>query len=165
MTASSSPFTSPAHDHRGCISRALSNAEQLCRSQGIRLTAIRRRVLELIWRSHRPSGAYELLEKLAAEGHKPSPPTVYRALDFLLSNGLVHKVSSRNAYVGCSQPGEAHVAQLYICERCGNAAEQADDTLERRIRHNARAMDFRIHQQTVEISGLCPTCAEADHAR
>lgn len=165
MSGTSSPFAGPVHDHRGCVSRALGSAERLCRSQGIRLTAIRRRVLELIWRSHRPSGAYELLEQLTAEGHKPSPPTVYRALDFLLMHGLVHKVSSRNAYVGCSHPGEAHVAQIYICDQCGIAVEQADDTLERRIRRNARDMDFHIREQTVEIAGLCPACAEADDAR
>ncbi|MCB1788811.1 MAG: transcriptional repressor [Gammaproteobacteria bacterium] len=153
-------FPASSHDHRHCMHEALRTAEHLCASQGVRLTAIRRRVLELIWRSHRPSGAYELLEQLAAEGHKPSPPTVYRALEFLLAHGLVHKINSRNAYVGCSHAGESHVAQIFICDRCSNTTEQADDAVERRIRRNARDLHFHIREQTVEIAGLCPRCAE-----
>ncbi len=146
------------HDHGSCVRSVLRDAEQHCHSLGLRLTPIRRRVLELIWRSHRPSGAYELLEQLAREGHRPSPPTVYRALDFLLDNGLIHRVSSRNAFVGCTHPGDEHAAQLFICERCGVAVEQADTAVNQRIRHNAQALRFRIHRQTVEISGICPQC-------
>ena len=154
------PAFAGSHDHRSCISHALAAAERLCASQGLRLTAIRRRVLELIWRSHRPSGAYELLGQLSAEGHKPSPPTVYRALDFLVAHGLVHKVSSRNAYVGCMHAGQDHVAQIFICDGCSLAFEQADGALDRRIRRNARDLHFHIREQTVEIAGLCPDCAE-----
>ena len=159
MTPEASVFPVSGHDHHSCVRIALSNAERLCRQQGLRLTAIRRRVLELIWQSHRPSGAYELLEQLAAEGRKPSPPTVYRALDFLLAHGLVHRISSRNAYVGCSRPREAHMAQIFICDRCGVALEQADSTLSRCIQRNAETLQFEIHAQTVEIIGLCPHCA------
>jgi Fur family zinc uptake transcriptional regulator len=159
MTPEASVFPVSGHDHHSCVRIALSNAERLCRQQGLRLTAIRRRVLELIWQSHRPSGAYELLEQLAAEGRKPSPPTVYRALDFLLAHGLVHRISSRNAYVGCSRPREAHMAQIFICDHCGVALEQADSTLSRCIQRNAETLQFEIHAQTVEIIGLCPHCA------
>lgn len=129
------------------------------RPAGVRLTPARRRVLELIWQSHRPSGAYDLLERLAADGHRPSPPTVYRALDFLLRQGLVHRVSSRNAFVGCNHPGDDHMAQLFICDRCDVAFEQADGSLNRRIRRNAMDLQFKIRTQTVEIAGLCPRCA------
>lgn len=153
-------FPSSAHDHHRCVRNALSDAETLCRQRGLRLTATRRRVLELIWQSHRPSGAYELLEQLAAEGRKPSPPTVYRALDFLLAHGLIHRISSRNAYVGCSRPRETHTAQIFVCDRCGVAVEQADGSLSRLIRRNAAGLRFRIRAQTVEVAGLCPHCAE-----
>jgi len=152
-------FPSSGHDHRACVESALRNAEQLCRRQGLRLTPIRRRVLELIWQSHRPSGAYELLEQLAAEGHKPSPPTVYRALDFLLDNTLIHRVSSRNAFVGCTHPGHEHMAQLFICDHCGVAVEQDDASLNRHIRHTAQDLQFRIRTQTVELAGMCPLCS------
>lgn len=153
-------FPSSAHDHHHCVRSALDGAEKLCARQGLRLTPTRRRVLELIWQSHRPSGAYELLEQLAADGHRPSPPTVYRALDFLLAHRLIHRVDSRNAFVGCSQPGEDHMAQIFICDRCSIVIEQADSSLNRRIRRNADDLHFQIRAQTVEIAGLCPHCAE-----
>lgn len=159
MSVEPSAFPASGHDHGSCVRSALADAERLCRQQGLRLTAIRRRVLELIWQSHRPSGAYELLERLAAEGRKPAPPTVYRALDFLLAHGLIHRISSRNAFVGCSQPRESHMAQIFICDHCGVALEQADSSLNRRIRHNAEVLQFQIRTQTVEIVGLCPHCA------
>ncbi len=155
-------FPASGHDHDACVRNALRGAERLCAAHGLRLTPIRRRVLELIWQSHRPSGAYEILEQLAAQGRKPSPPTVYRALDFLLAHGLAHRVSSRNAFVGCRHPGEEHMAQIFLCDRCGVAVEQADNSLNRRIRQNAEEMNFRIREQTVEIAGLCPACARRD---
>lgn len=151
-------FPNSEHDHHRCINDAMLSAERFCHTSGLRLTPVRRRVLELIWQSHCPSGAYGLLEKLAEDGHKPSPPTVYRALEFLLQHGLIHKVSSLNAYVGCNHPGALHAAQIFICERCGVAVEQRDSLLDQRIHHAARELDFHIHHQTVEVSGLCPLC-------
>lgn len=152
-------FPSFGHDHRACVRSALRDAEHHCGKRGLRLTPIRRRVLELIWQSHRPSGAYGLLEQLAADGHKPSPPTVYRALDFLLGNGLIHRVSSRNAFVGCTRPGEQHRAQIFICDRCGIAIEQSDPTLDLRISHKAKDLHFQIRELTVEVAGVCLRCS------
>jgi Fur family zinc uptake transcriptional regulator len=120
-------------------------------------------VLELIWQSHCPSGAYRLLEQLTADGHRPSPPTVYRALDFLLEHGLIHRVSSLNAFIGCSQPGDEHLAQLFICARCGSAVELADASVDRRIQHNAQAIDFQVVEQSIEVTGLCPACNREPH--
>ena len=159
MNPQNRSFPNSGHDHHACARDALYGAERLCAAHGLRLTPIRRRVLELIWQSHRPSGAYDILERLAAEGHKPSPPTVYRALDFLLAHGLAHRVSSRNAFVGCTHPGEEHMAQIFICDRCSVAVERADSSLNRRIQQSAEDLDFRIREQTVEIAGLCPACA------
>lgn len=151
-------FPPRGHDHGACVRSALARAETHCRRNGLRLTPVRRRVLELIWQSHRPSGAYQLLEQLATEGHRPSPPTVYRALDFLLTQGLVHRVNSRNAFIGCSQPGNRHLPQLFICARCGVALELADDTIDRRIRRSADTIDFEVVDQAVEVTGICPAC-------
>lgn len=159
MNSASDAFPVSSHDHRSCVRSALSDAERLCARQGLRLTALRRRVLELIWEGHRPRGAYELLEQLAADGRKPSPPTVYRALEFLLAHGLIHRINSRNAYVGCTHPGEEHMAQIFICDRCSIVLEQADGSLNRRIQRTADELHFRIREQTVEIAGLCPHCA------
>jgi len=159
MSRDQDAFPPSGHDHGFCIESALRDADRSCERRGLRLTPIRRRVLEMIWQSHRPSGAYELLEQLTSEGHRPSPPTVYRALDFLLENALIHKVTSRNAYVGCTHPGDEHMAQIFICDRCGIAVEQADPAFNRHLRDKAQDLRFRIRTQTVELSGLCPLCS------
>jgi Fur family zinc uptake transcriptional regulator len=92
------------HQHEHCVHDALAAAEVLCAKRGVRLTAIRKRVLELVWASHQPLGAYAILDKLTNEGHKPAPPTVYRALEFLLEHGLIHRIASLNAFLGCIHP-------------------------------------------------------------
>ncbi|MGB0723468.1 MAG: Fur family transcriptional regulator, partial [Gammaproteobacteria bacterium] len=146
------------HNHSGCVRDALDSAERYCADKGLRLTDTRRRVLELIWGDHKPVGAYALLEQLGDDGRKAAPPTVYRALDFLLEHGLIHRVASLNAFIGCAHPGEAHDPQLFICERCGHAAELDDPGISRAIARDAKRMDFAIAHETVEISGLCGTC-------
>lgn len=110
-------FQCKQDDHQCCITEALTKAEQLCQQQNKRFTGIRRRVLELVWRQHKPIGAYQVLELMQQE-NRTAPPTVYRALDFLQQLGLVHRIESLNAYVGCSHPEQAHDGQFLICERC-----------------------------------------------
>ncbi|MES9854222.1 MAG: Fur family transcriptional regulator [Candidatus Thiodiazotropha sp. L084R] len=155
---SASLFPSADHDHSNCVVDALKKAEQYCQDNGLRLTKLRHRVLELIWANHQPVGAYELLEQLTQEGRKAAPPTVYRALDFLMDNGLVHRISSRNAYVGCSHPDHDHRAQFMICVACGQAAELDDSTIGSVISKDARHLGFRIEQWTLEITGICEQC-------
>ena len=102
----STPLACHPHDHSHCVSDALRAADALCARSGARLTALRRRVLELVWQSHRPLGAYDILGVLSSEdGRRAAPPTVYRALDFLLEHGLIHRLASLNAY----KIGRAHV--------------------------------------------------------
>jgi len=153
-----SGFTTPQHNHAACIHAAISEAEEYCSKTGVRLTELRRRVLELIWGSHRPVGAYDLLEQLKPSGRRAAPPTVYRCLDFLLANKLIHRIDSLNAFIGCSQPGHAHDAQFFICNRCGEAAELADPQIERALTKDAKHLGFDIQRQTVEITGLCKRC-------
>ena len=124
----------------------------------MKLTPLRRRVLELIWQSHAPVGAYFLLERLAAERGRVAPPTIYRALDFLTEQGLVHRLDTLNAFIGCDRPAEGHRAYFLICRRCGTAAEFQDQELQRAIGHRARAARFAVESETVEISGLCADC-------
>ena len=147
------------HDHDTCIADALTTAEDLCRTRGVRLTALRRRVLELIWDSHRPIGAYAMLSMLRDERDTAAPPTVYRALDFLMEHGLIHRIESLNAYVGCGSPDGRHGGQFLICRDCRAVAELDDDTIARSVAKRARAMGFVVEQQTVEVIGLCPRCA------
>lgn len=152
------PFAAPGHDHRRCQSSALETAEAVCRRVGARLTPQRRRVLELIWSSHAPVGAYELLERLREEGVSAAPPTVYRALEFLQQLGLVHRIESLNAYVGCPMPAAGHRTQFLICETCGNAAELDDAGIAEAVESAARRAGFAARHGTVELFGTCPDC-------
>lgn len=150
-------FACREHDHRDCIGKALSSAEELCQRHGQRFTALRRRVLELVWLQHKPVGAYEILEMLQKDG-RTAPPTVYRALDFLQQMGLVHRIASLNAYVGCARPGDPHDGQFLICEACNNMVELDVSVITDAIVESAEAAGFKPRRHTVEILGLCPNC-------
>lgn len=158
----SSPFPAPLHDHDDCVRAALDRAEERCGQRGAKLTALRRRVLELVWNSHAPVGAYALLDTLRGEGQNAAPPTVYRALDFLLEQGLVHRLERLNAYIGCPRPDDPHAAQFLICARCGRVAELEDAAIGRAIEAEARRLGFSVARQTVEVEGLCADCQSAD---
>lgn len=147
------------HDHQRCISAALSRATTLCEARKARLTPARRQVLQLIWKSHQPLGAYRILELMAEQnGKRVLPPTVYRALDFLLEMGLIHRISSLNAYIGCPFPGNKHNEIFLICRQCGSAAECSAETLTNAISSTAKRANFLPESQSVEIVGLCPQC-------
>lgn len=154
-----SAFICTEHNHQSCIAEALASAEDLCLRHQQRFTAIRRRVLELVWQQHKPVGAYEVLEILQQDG-RMAPPTVYRALDFLQQLGLVHRIASLNAYVGCAHPGEPHDGQFLICESCQSLAELDVPAITNAIAQCAAHSGFEPRRHTVEIMGLCPNCRE-----
>lgn len=156
-----SPLACLPHDHSQCVSTALADADKLCARLGVRLTALRKRVLELVWQSHKPLGAYDILAVLSEEdGRRAAPPTVYRALDFLLENGLVHRIASLNAFIGCTQPEHAHEGQFLICRQCHSAIELEQPSISQAIVHSAHSVGFRVETQTVEVVGLCASCQE-----
>ncbi|MFB9885982.1 Fur family transcriptional regulator [Balneatrix alpica] len=146
------------HNHQRCIHSALNTARLLCQQRGVRLTPVRERVLELIWQSHKPLGAYELLPQLAADGYNSAPPTVYRALEFLLEQGLIHRIASLNAFVGCCEPAQHHSGYFLLCRDCGVALEVNTQALTDAIALEAANQHFKIENQTLEIVGLCPEC-------
>jgi len=146
------------HNHDHCVSRALAEAKAICRDQNARLTPVRERVLERIWQSHKPLGAYDILPMLAAEGHNAAPPTVYRALDFLLQYGLVHRIASLNAFIGCPHAGHHHQGTFLICRQCNNVLELSAVGVSQAIDSAARAEGFRPDELTLEVTGLCPEC-------
>lgn len=147
------------HDHRHCVDKALAVATELCQRRGARLTALRRRVLELVWRSHGPVGAYEVLDWLRVEdGRAAAPPTVYRALDFLMEQKLIHRIESMNAFVGCVDPSNPHSGQYLICRDCGTVTELDDHGIGDAVRRQAQQRGFEVQQQTVEVHGLCRGC-------
>ena len=159
---SNTPLACLPHDHSRCVADALAEAEALCAKQGTRLTTLRKRVLELVWASHKPLGAYDILGVLSEEdGRRAAPPTVYRALDFLLENGLVHRIASLNAFVGCSHPEHAHQGQFLICRSCNAAIELEQATISDAIISSAAGVGFAVESQTVEVVGLCAGCQGA----
>ncbi len=154
-----SPFHGE-HDHSLCQKDALKSAIIECEKQGLRLTTIRRQVLEIIWAQHNPIGAYDVLEKLQESGHKPAPPTAYRALDFLVSAKLVHRVESLNAYIGCPSPNAKHQCQFYICSECGHVAEVNNPDVSAAISAGAQDLGFTGQQSVIEVHGLCKDCGQ-----
>jgi len=156
-----SAFEPSDHDHSRCVADALAAADRLCEAQGQRLTPLRRRVLELVWLSHSPVGAYDLLALLSRDGRRAAPPTVYRALEFLTARRLVHRIDSLNAFVGCVYPGLSHRAYFLICDGCGSAAELDDPGLRGALETAAKRAGFAVREETVELRGRCPNCAAA----
>ena len=158
MTHFSGGFLERDHDHRHCVLEALDGAAVLCAERGARLTELRRRVLELIWSGHRPLGAYDVLGRLGRERGGAAPPTVYRALDFLLEHGLIHRIESLKSFVGCAHPGIPHAGQFLICRDCGRAAEINEARIDDAIALGARRAGFRVESRTIEVEGSCPHC-------
>ncbi len=152
-------FPERDHDHRVCIENALKQAETLCGERDANLTPLRRQVLEIIWESHAPLGAYDVLERMNAGGERNAPPTVYRALDFLLKHGLIHRIESLNAFVGCATPTDAHEAQFFICRNCGAVAEAHSEKIGEAIEASAIQAGFEVETPMVEIRGQCPECS------
>ena len=155
-----SPFRASGHDHETCIDRALDRAAELCEKRGARLTELRREVLALVWRGHEPVGAYAILDALRRTHPTAAPPTVYRTLDFLIGQGLIHRLASLNAYMGCARPEAPHVSQFLICAACGTAAELDEPAIAAAVLRRADELGFAVEQQTVEVRGLCPGCRE-----
>jgi Fur family zinc uptake transcriptional regulator len=157
--AMASVFPAPDHDHARCTADAMAHAETLCAERGERLTPMRRRVLEILAASHKPLGAYEIMDRVASSGPRPAPITVYRALDFLRLNGLVHRIESRNAFVACGRNhGSDALVAFLICERCGAVGEAPAAAIAQPLAAAARGAGFTPTLSVIEITGTCAHC-------
>ncbi len=140
----------------------MSHAETLCATRGERLTPIRRQVLETLAAHHRPLGAYEIIDRLADGGPRRAPITIYRALDFLLANGLIHRIQSRNAFVACiNNHQESDIVVFLICERCGTVGEAPAAAVAETLKAATKAAGFTPHAPVIEIAGVCAHCRNA----
>lgn len=149
------------HDHTD-INARLIDAEQLCNTHQARLTPLRKEVLSLILQSSGPIGAYDILAQIKNTSDKPAaPPTVYRSLDFLLNMGLIHRLSSINAFIPCCHPREGHQAAFLICSDCKSVKEASADSVLSQLTELAHSDEFSIHHTTIEISGTCNLCKQA----
>jgi Fur family zinc uptake transcriptional regulator len=152
-------FLDPHHNHAHCTADLIARAERTCERRGSKLTGQRREILSSVAQSHSAVGAYDIIERMAEHGPRPAPITVYRALDFLLAHGLVHKIESRNAFVACSHSHEGQPAALLICETCGTVAELDAPEIFERIAQKAKAQKFSPAHTVIEMSGTCGSCA------
>lgn len=148
------------HRHKQCIKNALEKADRLCSESSLRLTPIRRKVLELIWQSHKPIKAYDLLAQLSSGEHIEKPPTVYRALDFLLENHLIHKIESSNAYIGCEVDHDVLDSKFFVCDKCDEVKEVCEPKLDKSLLEASKKQGFIPDQTTIEIHGTCARCAK-----
>ncbi len=153
--------TPPSAEH---VAGALAVAEALCAERGKRFTPIRRKVLELLLQHRRSLKAYELLDEIRAVHPNATPPTVYRALDFLLDEGLVHKVDSLNTFIACGDAAGAPHNLLVVCTRCGAVAEIHDDVVRNRLAHRIEHAGYRLAGQEMEVKALCGACQAARQA-
>lgn len=146
------------HDHAHCADATLARAEAVALTRGARLTPVRRRALEILLEEHRALGAYEVLDRLAADGFGKQPPVAYRALEFLVENGLAHRVRRLNAFTACMHPGEAHMPVFLICRVCNTVAEASATPVRAALDRTAAELGFTVERTNVEALGLCPAC-------
>ena len=153
------PLAFRSHDHARCQTQTADVVEAACRSRGLRLTDIRRRVLDILLEEHRAFGAYDVLSRLSDAGHAAHPPVAYRALDFLVANGFAHKIERLNAFVACPTPEDGHRPAFLICRECKIVAEAAVPPGDGALGSAAEKLGFKIESVSIEAEGLCPACA------
>ncbi len=155
------PLAFRPHDHDICCSDVLLRAEKRAGDTDLRLTPVRRRTLEILLEAHQAMGAYEVLERLAADGFGSQPPVVYRALDFLVEHGFAHRIRRLNAFAACTHPDESHRPMFLICNSCDLVAEMDAATVQADVRRSAGTSGFEVEQMNLEAVGLCPACLGA----
>lgn len=149
-----------AHDHAHCSTDALARAETIVQASGARLTPVRRRTLEILLERHRALGAYDVLARLAADGFGNQPPVAYRALEFLVEQGLAHRIQRLNAFTACVRMGEAHAPAFLICRACQCVGEASAASARQALEGEAEKGGFTVERTTIEALGLCPTCRD-----
>ena len=159
MSAPKPSFPAPGHDHDRCSADAMAHAETVCQVKAQNFTPMRRQVLQALLASHRPLGAYEIIDALARQATRPAPITIYRALDFLMENGLVHRIESRNAFLACAHDHAAGAMVAFlICEQCSSVGEVPAVRVAQSLNDAARGLGFAPKLSVVEITGLCAHC-------
>lgn len=148
------------HSHKKCIKEALDHAEKICLARKCRLTPIRKKVLQLIWESHKPIKAYDLLAQLSSADFIEKPPTVYRALQFLLGNHLIHRIESLNAFIGCNVNHEGLDSKFFICNACNEVEELIEPKVNKTLNDVSQKQGFIPSLVNIEIHGTCSQCAQ-----
>ena len=147
-------------NHQSCVDQALRTADRICQDRGLRFTDLRRKTLKMIWASHAPVKAYDILNKLKGSQRAAKPPTVYRTLDFLLKHRFIHRLNSLNAYIGCDHPRQTHQCYFLICRDCGEIKECCNPALADRLAAIASRNKFNPERVSLEIEGTCKQCSK-----
>ena len=159
------PCTDPHGGGRHVPYERIALATAICRERGVQMTELRRGILELLWARREPASAYQLMEALKRRDSRPvGPPTVYRALAFLMAQGLVSKIETLNAYLPCAHPERDHDCMFFICQGCRASVEFVDPRITTLLAEHAAVLGFVATSRTVEVEGRCARCAEAGAA-
>ena len=153
------PVGFTAHDHTHCEEDALAAVESICAERRLKLTPVRRKVLEILLQEHKAMGAYAILDQLREAGFGSQPPVAYRALDFLVEHGFVHRIERLNAFIACVHPNQRHSPAFLICRICESVAEAQPERAIDGLGTIAHAAGFQIEKTVVEAEGVCPSCA------
>lgn len=145
------------------IEHILDQAEASCRASGGRLTEKRKRILSGLLQSEKAQSAYELIDYMQREfGESLPPTTVYRILDFLASENLVHKLHLANKYIACSHISCDHaheVPQFLICDECGSVKEIGiPKSLINTLEGNVKQAGYILKSPQLELHCLCSSC-------
>ena len=149
------------HDHDQCFKEIIESVEEYCKSNDLRLTPVRRKVLELLLQEHKALGAYDILDLLREAGFNSQPPVAYRALEFLVNYGFAHKIERLNAFVACSHPGKVHSPAFMICRKCDTVAETETAISKSSLLEIANLAGFKVEQTVLEAQGVCSFCTES----
>ncbi len=138
----------------------MKNIEEYCKSNSLKLTPVRRKVYELLLEQQRGLGAYRILDLLRDSGFKSQPPVAYRALDFLVEIGFVHRIESQNSFFACTRPGEHHSPVFMICKKCESVSEATSSTSMSELSNSLKETGFEMEQTVIEAAGVCSSCAD-----
>lgn len=137
----------------------IEKIETLCKKRGIKLTTQRHTVLDIMLTANKAMSAYDLLDLLKVSEPQAKPPTIYRALEFLLEQGFIHKVESSNSYIVCPHFQDPdHLSILFICDKCRQIFEKHSANIEQQLKQLAQQSQFLIKHSVLEIHGVCQSC-------
>ncbi|UNU72698.1 transcriptional repressor [Moraxella nasovis] len=159
-------FHSHHHNvHTHNVAERLLEAKLVCQNRGVRFTPLREEVYELILQAEKPIGAYELIDALQEkrrqenpDSKRIAPPTIYRSLDFLLEEGLIHQLSSISAYVPCCHPRSQHAAAFLICQECHSVEECSNLPVSGIMNFATNDASFVVNHAMIELKGICRDC-------
>ena len=151
------------------VKRVLQDADRHCSQNGAKLTAKRRLVLESLLNSDKALSAYELADYCRVErGSEILPMSVYRILDFLASEGLVHRLKTTNKFIACSHISCDHEHQAWqflICQSCDKVEEvDLEKSIVSKITDAIHEVGFRIAGRQLELEGVCADCSVPEGA-